>query len=87
MIAVVARRLIEKVEKRSYDVPLQVHHLPPLCSPDGTVLVYYGSLESPMAEMESGDQLLSRVAVGQSTSLTVCYVRFRFLSSGRSKNL
>lgn len=87
MIALVAKRLIATVEERLCDAPFEVASPPISRYSDGTIPVFYGSLESKTAESEVKHRLLIRISVYPSALHTAYYVRFRCLFSGRVKDL
>lgn len=87
MAALIVKRLLATVEGYLCSAPFDVEYPPPSRYSDGTIPVFYGSLESKTAESEVKHRLLIRISVDERDLETAYYVRFRCLFSGTVKDL
>lgn len=87
MIELLVERLLATVLGRLCDAPFKAANPPISRYSDGSIPVFYGSLESKTAESEAKHRLLIRIAADPSALRTVYYVRFRCSFSGVVKDL
>lgn len=87
MLSLLVKRLLATVQERLCVTPFEVARPPVSRYSDGTVPVFYGSLESNTAEAEVKHRLSIRLSVDPSALRTAYYVRFRCLFSGAVKDL
>ena len=87
MLSLLVKRLLATVQGRLCVTPFEAAHPPVSRYSDGTIPVFYGSLEPKTAEAEVKYRLSIRLSADPSALRTAYYVRFQCLFSGAVKDL